>query len=225
MAKIYGFTFFNSYYESLKDLETDDRRELLEAIVNYVFDDVEPELAGFKRTIWTLMLPYLTTSKNKSKNAQKEPKQNQKKNKSKSKTKQKEINDLLENKEIENEKEMKRNEIEKEGENYTSSTTRSIYELIEENFGRPLSPIEFEKIQEWEKDYDQEIIEYAVRKSVLYNKRTFNYVNGILRNWKTSGLRTLQEIKDAEVKMYEHRESKIDSEFFDFNWLEDDSDE
>ncbi len=89
MGKIGGFTFFSSYHESLKDLESEDRRELLEAIVDFVFDDIEPELSGFKRTIWTLMLPNLTTSKNKSKNAQKEPTKNQKKIKSKSKAKQK----------------------------------------------------------------------------------------------------------------------------------------
>ena len=93
MSKISGFTFFNSYHESLKDLETDDRRELLEAIVFYVFDDIEPELTGFKKTIWTLIVPNLTTSKNKSKNAQKEPKKNQRKNKSKSNSSKRKTSD------------------------------------------------------------------------------------------------------------------------------------
>ena len=50
-------------------------------------------------------------------------------------------------------------------------------------------------------------------------------MNGILRNWKTAGIRTIQEIKDAEIKMYEPRDNKIDPEIFDYNWLEDDSDE
>lgn len=219
MSKIAGFTFFSSYHESLKDLETEDRRELLEAIVNYVFDDIEPELSGFKKTIWTLIVPNLTTSKNKSKNAQKEPKPKQRKNKSKSKSNQKENSELLEDKKEDREKERK----EKEDGDNSSYTTRSIYNFIEENFGRPLSPIEYEKINEWEKEYSQDIIEYAVMKSVLYNKRTFNYVNGILRNWKTNGFRSLQEIKDNEIKITESRNRPIkDLEIFDYNWLEDD---
>ena len=218
MSKIGGFTFFSSYHESLKDLESEDRRELLEAIVDFVFDDIEPELSGFKRTIWTLMLPNLTTSKNKSKNAQKEPTKNQKKIKSKSKSKQKENNDLLENKERKEENK-ERKEKEKEDGDNSCYTTRSIYEFVEENFGRPLSPIEFEKIESWMEDYDQEIIRYAVMKSVLYNKRTFNYVNGILRNWKTAGLRTLQEIKDNEDKMLEPKFDNPKLDIFDYDWL------
>lgn len=218
MSKISGFTFFNSYHESLKDLESEDRRELLEAIVFYVFDDIEPDLTGFKKTIWTLILPNLTTSKNKSKNAQKEPKKNQKKNKTKSKTNQTENNDLMNKEEDKEKEEDKGKEIEIE--DNSSNTTRIIYSTIEQNFGRPLSPIEYEKIEVWLEDYPDDIIEYAVHKSVLINKKNFSYVEGILRNWKSNGWRTLQEIKDEE---YKHRERPEASsvELFDYNWLED----
>ena len=219
MTKIAGFTFFSSYHESLKDLEPEDRKELLEAIVDYVFDDIEPELSGFKRTIWTLIVPNLTTSKNKSKNAQKETKKNQKKNKTKSKTNQNKINDLLEDKDMDKEEDKERKEKE-EGDN-TCYTTRSIYEFIEENYGRPISPIEYEKIENWLEDYTEDVIEYAVRKSVIYNKKTFSYVNGILRNWKANGFRTLQEIKDNEIKLYNPERPQIDQELFEYDWFND----
>lgn len=220
MSKISGFTFFSSYHESLKDLEPEDRRELLEAIVFYVFDDIEPELTGFKKTIWTLIVPNLTTSKNKSKNAQKEPKKNQKKIKSKSKSNQNKNNDLFD-KEEEKDKEIGK-EIEEEIEDNSSNTIRSIYAQIEENFGRPLSPIEYEKINIWIEEYSEEIIQYAVQKSVLINKRNFMYVEGILRNWKSNGWRTLQEIKDEEYRIRNRQTIDADTkEIFDFNWLED----
>jgi len=220
MSKISGFTFFNSYHESLKDLESEDRRELLEAIVFYVFDDIEPELTGFKKTIWTLILPNLTTSKNKSKNAQKEPKKNQKKNKTKTKPNQNENNDLMNKEEEKEEDKGIEEEKEIEIEDNSSNTTRIIYNTIEQNFGRPLSPIEFEKIQIWSEDYTDDIIEYAVNKSVLINKRNFSYVEGILRNWKSNGWRTLQEIKDSEYKLRQRPETPH-VELFDYNWLED----
>src|SRR5574344_1034482 len=94
MNEITGFTFFSSYYECLKDLNEEDRRDLLDAIVDYIFIDKEPEFTGIKRSIWILMKTNLTTSKNKSKNAKKETKENQKKIKSKSKRNQKEISGL-----------------------------------------------------------------------------------------------------------------------------------
>ena len=225
MNMIAGFTFFRSYHESLKDLETDDRRELLEAIVNYVFDDIEPELMGFKKTIWTLMLPNLNTSKTKSKNAQKETKEKQTKNKKKTKNNQTEDSDLLENKnKKKNKKEdkeegiEKRKEKEEESEELSELRKDNIVEFVESNFGRPLSPLEYEKILEWEKSYSIDEIKYAIEKSVLYNKKNFSYINAIIRDWKTNGLRTLQEIKDQERTMEEPRTEIKD--MFDYNWLE-----
>lgn len=98
MSKISGFTFFRSYYESLKELEPESRREILDAMMSYVFDDIEPEFKGIKFTIWTLILPNLSISKSRSKNARKKTKQNQNKNKNKSNENQNKNNDLLEDK-------------------------------------------------------------------------------------------------------------------------------
>ena len=130
MSKVSGFTFFDSYHKSLKDLEKEDRREMLEAIVDFIFDDIEPEFTGFKKTIWTLMLPNLTTSKNRSKNAQTETKKKQNKNKKKSKQKQNKINDLLENKNMNKNKKRKEyeEEIEKEKEVLSLYSTRATEE-------------------------------------------------------------------------------------------------
>ena len=107
-----------------------------------------------------------------------------------------------------------------------NSNTTTIYEYVEENFGRPLSPIETQKIESWLLSYDPSIIRYAVEKATLNNKRTFNYVNGILKNWKTAGYNTLQEIKDNEINKKEDKpitkEEKETIEFMNnYNWLED----
>ena len=61
-----------------------------------------------------------------------------------------------------------------------------IYNYLEKNFGRLLSPLEIEKIKSWLEDFDEETIKQAVEQAVLNNKRTFSYVNGILKNWKTN---------------------------------------
>ena len=78
--------------------------------------------------------------------------------------------------------------------------TKTIYDFIEENFNRVLTPIEYQKIEEWLMYYTEDIIKYAVEKSVYNNKKTFSYVNGILNNWHSIGYKTLQEIKENEEK-------------------------
>lgn len=76
-----------------------------------------------------------------------------------------------------------------------------ICDYVEENFGRGLTPIEFSKIEIWEKLYDLEVIKYAIELSVLNSKRNFSYIDAILRNWETNNLKTLQEVKDNQEQM------------------------
>lgn len=119
-----------------------------------------------------------------------------------------------------------KNRIEKNSIDKISSNTTTIYEYVEQNFGRPLSPTEVQKIESWLLSYDPNIIKYAVEVATLNNKRTFNYVNGILKNWKTAGYNTLQEIKDNEINKKEDKPmTKEEKETMDFmnnyNWLED----
>ena len=100
------------------------------------------------------------------------------------------------------------------------TTTISIYEYIESNFGRTLNPIEIEKIDNWLLSFNEEILKYAVEISSLNNKKNFNYINGILRNWKTAGYKTLKDIKDNELsKQKEKMEHKEYKELFDYDWL------
>ena len=66
MANIKAFSFYKSYYDCLEDLEKNDKYEIIEAILKYVFEDKKPKLKGIKKTIWTLIEPNLNTSKNRS---------------------------------------------------------------------------------------------------------------------------------------------------------------
>ena len=103
-------------------------------------------------------------------------------------------------------------------------TTTNLFEYIESNFGRPLSPLEYEKANHWLSLYDQEIIEYAVKIAVMNGKRTFNYVEGILNNWKGKDLKSIKDITEDNLRILalKHRdESKEKIEIFDYDWLND----
>ena len=92
---------------------------------------------------------------------------------------------------------------------------------LEEQFARTIAPIEYEKITQWKETFTDDVINYAIDKAVLNNIKTFNYVEGILRNWKTCNYKTLQEIKDNEEKRYSKEEKKQFEETEDYNWLEE----
>lgn len=95
--------------------------------------------------------------------------------------------------------------------------TTTLYDFVEENFGRTLNSIEVMAIDEWLSWFEEDIIRHAIKISILNNKKTFNYVKGILKNWKTCGYKTLQEIKDIETRREEKSEEKV--ELFDYDWL------
>ena len=82
----------------------------------------------------------------------------------------------------------------------TTTTNIDIYKYIEDNFGRFISPIEKEKLDSWLLLFPEDVLKYAIELSVLQNKKTFSYFEGILNNWKSCGYKTLQEIKDNDIK-------------------------
>jgi DNA replication protein len=62
-----------------------------------------------------------------------------------------------------------------------------LFNLFEEEFGRPLSQNEMVKINNWRNNYSNKLIIYALRESSLYQKLSFPYINKILLNWKKEG--------------------------------------
>ena len=81
-----------------------------------------------------------------------------------------------------------------------SSSSDEIINFIENNFGRTLSSYEFEKINCWLNEFNSDIVKHAIELSILNNKRTFAYIEGILKNWKSCGYKTLDDIPTKEDK-------------------------
>ena len=69
----------------------------------------------------------------------------------------------------------------------------NIFELVENNLGRTLSPIETEIIGTW--DYEYEIIELAVKEAILHNAKTIKYIDRIIFNWKQNKVETIEDAK------------------------------
>ena len=95
---------------------------------------------------------------------------------------------------------------------------------MEDSFGRTISSLECEKLDSWIKEFNEEIVRHAIELSVMNNAKKFSYVEGILRNWKASGFNSLNDIKEYEDAIYSSRSRRgsVNTEIFDYNWLEDD---
>ena len=85
----------------------------------------------------------------------------------------------------------------------TTASSNNIYEYIEQNFGRTLSPIEYESISEWE---DNELTRYAIKKAITSNKCSIGYITGILQNFKRNNITTVQQAQDSEEQYKQQKE-------------------
>ena len=109
--------------------------------------------------------------------------------------------------------------------NLITTTTTNITKYIEDNFKRDIVPLEKEKIKSWLSVFDETMIKKAVDIAILNNKFTFAYISGILNNWEKAGISSLEDIESKETK-YKNKEPTDDcKEIYDYDWLEDESED
>ena len=102
---------------------------------------------------------------------------------------------------------------------YNSSSSDEIINFIENNFGRTLSSYEFEKINCWLNEFDSDIVKHAIELSILNNKRTFAYIEGILKNWKSCGYKTLDDIKNEDVTPKHKTKEELKKEYAKMGYI------
>lgn len=77
--------------------------------------------------------------------------------------------------------------------NILEQSTENIFEIIEKEFGRLLSPLEIEMIQSW--DYPIEILKLAVQQASTSGQFVIKYIDKILYNWSKANVRTVEDAK------------------------------
>ena len=100
--------------------------------------------------------------------------------------------------------------------NNTGDNATNIYDIFEEEFGRTLSPIEYDIINNWiESGINEELIKAALKETVFNGVNNLRYVDKILYEWNKKGIKTLEEISKKTKK--DEEEKDIDN--YDFDWL------
>ncbi|WP_102345809.1 DnaD domain-containing protein [Bacillus sp. Marseille-P3661] len=86
----------------------------------------------------------------------------------------------------------------------------NLYSLFEQEFGRPLSPIECETLTMWIDQDNHEIllIKAALREAVMSGKLNFRYIDRILFEWKKKGILTIEQAREQGLKFRNHQRSK-----------------
>ena len=103
--------------------------------------------------------------------------------------------------------------------NIKKQTVTNIYTIFEKEYGRPLSPVEYEIIKAWiTSGISEELIKGALKEAVFNNVRNLRYIDKILSEWEKKGFKSVDEV-DSYLKKKEVNNPK--QELFDYNWLED----
>ena len=103
------------------------------------------------------------------------------------------------------------------------STEETIYDIFECEFGRTLSPMEYEIINAWqESNYSKETIILALKEAVYNGVNNLRYIDRILSEWSKKGIKTQEDLdKDKENFIKKKNQTARNIENTDYDWLND----
>ena len=95
-------------------------------------------------------------------------------------------------------------DITKEGK---AKLTVDLFQKFEEEFGRSLSPMEYEIINNWlDEGTSEELILEALKEAIYNNVKSLRYIEKILLNWKDKGYKNRNDVSNGLMKESEDRE-------------------
>lgn len=123
-------------------------------------------------------------------------------------------------------KEQERFEVEEKND---LAAQKKMLRSFEQEFGRPLSPIEYQKIGYWlnEDHYAPALIELALQEAVLNQAYNFKYIETVLQSWEKKNIRSKAQVEEEQRRRKQillQKEEQNQSEELPkvslYNWLE-----
>lgn len=71
----------------------------------------------------------------------------------------------------------------------------------------PITPLEYAKLSDWSKDIEPKAIEIAIFEAVNHNARSMSYINCILNNWISLGIKSKSQVQNYQ-KEWNEKQSK-----------------
>ena len=95
----------------------------------------------------------------------------------------------------------------------------NIYSTFETEFGRTLSPMEYEIITGWiDSGYTEELIILALKEATYNGVSNLRYIDKIIYEWGKKGIKTKEDVEKNKKQFKNNSEKK---EIFDYNWLDE----
>ncbi len=96
----------------------------------------------------------------------------------------------------------------------------NIFELFEREFGRPLTPMEYEFINQWiNSGMNEELIKEALKEATYNGVSNLRYIDKIIYEWNKKGYKTVDDVVKNRYKKEEKKNLNV--EFFEYNWLDE----
>ena len=96
----------------------------------------------------------------------------------------------------------------------------NLYGVFETEFGRTLSPMEFEIINGWiDTGYTEELIKLALKEATYNGVSNLRYIDKIIYEWGKKGIKTKEDVENNR-KQFKNNTNK-NKELFDYDWLND----
>ena len=108
--------------------------------------------------------------------------------------------------------------------NNEKEDTTNIFEILESELGKQLSPIEYEIVKAWKNsNYSDEIIKEAIKEAVYNGVANLRYIDKILYEWAKKNIKTKEDVEKNKRQFREKEKSKKVA-VFDYDWMEDGND-
>ena len=97
----------------------------------------------------------------------------------------------------------------------------NLYSIFETEFGRTLSPMEFEIINGWiDTGYTEELIKLALKEATYNGVSNLRYIDKIIYEWGKKGIKTKEDVENNR-KQFKNNTTNKNKELFDYDWLND----
>lgn len=99
----------------------------------------------------------------------------------------------------------------------------NLFTTFEKEFGRTLSPMEYEIINAWlDGDYTEELVLLALKEAIYNGAMNLRYIDRILHNWYKKGIKTAEDI-EKDKKTFQTRKIKPLEVLNEYDWLNDEN--
>lgn len=101
-------------------------------------------------------------------------------------------------------------------------TKISIYDIFEKEFGRTISPMEYQIIGAWlENGTSEETITLALKEATYNGVSNLRYIDKIISEWNKKGIKTKQDVEKARINHKQKKEIKEKNNILEYDWLND----